>query len=352
MNASNMNLLQLCQVRKESLLVQQYQRVRLALEEKDAKQANKELVKLQELLEIGDSIRKGLLESIRRGGGVLGEYGIVAEGNKSVEWSNKIKQLAQQEKCAPEYVASVIKDLKAETDAVLPEGFDPPLHRRPGESGAWSKETSWINPTLPKESRLPNATLEEAVALSVYSVAGPCDAEGGYSVKGPADAAGTYPTAEGLESPYKTMNKGLWIDVTPKAPYDKTYNALQSAFKKAKPFPQPVDVVRGLVFDRETADRWVLPFQLAAGRAEVIWLKGFLSTSTTKAGGFMGGVQLSIKATLGIDLMPYTYMKHETELLLNHNTSVRVLNVTLDERSKDDFTYTIDLVQVLLKQQQ
>ena len=64
--------------------------------------------------------------------------------------------------------------------------------------------------------------------------------------------------------------------------YAKEFSALQTAFAKAKPFPQPVNVNRGLKFKSQAdAEQYVATLQRYRNEKKMFPLEGFQSTSTS-----------------------------------------------------------------------
>jgi len=186
---------------------------------------------------------------------------------------------------AQEVLDGIMDELLEETRAILPDGFKTPKGKR-----------NTINPVLAEVTR-PKLTLDEANALNAY-------------------------TGEHFLS----INPPLWKGNIPSPPYDKTHQVMQEAFAKAKPFEVPLKVTRGLNFDAGAAtDDFLKPFLDAAGQDTLVPLNGYISTGTSGTpGGFKGNIELVIVAKQGLDLLPYSDSPYEKELLLNHNTPVKV----------------------------
>jgi hypothetical protein len=178
------------------------------------------------------------------------------------------------------------------------------------------KEQATINPLLPNASR-PQFTLDEAVALNTYS-----------------------------DANYDAINTFIRNGAPPLLPpNDKAYADLKLAFAKAKPFPEPILVSRGMNFKtKEALEPFLDKCYRSMGTGEVFSLMSFVSTGTTGVPvQFDGNVMLKIIAKQGLDLQPYTKTPKERELLLNEQTLVYVSNVTQQPNGK----YIVDCEQVL-----
>ena len=194
---------------------------------------------------------------------------------------------------------------QAKTAPLYPSGFHP------------HSKLNALNPHLPSESR-PKLTLTEAKA---------CEAYGG--------------------SAYGPLNSALYQGQTPSGSSAKVYNQLTSAFAKAPPFKQPVEVARGLSLDGNSLTAYLANLQNGVTSGKPIQLAGFQSTTTTTHIAFSGNIQLSIMAKHGIDLDPYSACAGEHELLLNHDTPFRVHSIEHTTDEHGDPQYNIRLEQLL-----
>src|SRR5262249_1843006 len=137
------------------------------------------------------------------------------------------REIADDLGVTPDLVKSALKEIRDETEALLPKGFHSPYKQDP----IWGNV---VNPLVPKEAR-PRLTPSEAQALKDFSIE---------CVVGRGDEE-----ERRAKAPFRLTNKALWAGKTPDPPHDATYKDLQKAFKKTKPFPEPVRVTRGLDFD-------------------------------------------------------------------------------------------------------
>lgn len=216
-------------------------------------------------------------------------------------------------------VQNLLKKQNDEALALMPPGTD--------LGGMWSKDLCWVNPRLSAEAR-PQVTAAEAKALNQYSIG---ESKQGKTV---------------IPAPYQVINRALWKKKTPDPPHDETHRQLQSAFAKAKPLLKPVTVTRGLNFkDSADLDNYLKPYKKAAGTNKILPLPGYLSMATAGIPlDFEGNVRLIVIAKQGLDLQPYTNLRHERELLLNHSSLFKVHRV-----SQDGKNWEVLLEQVLSK---
>jgi hypothetical protein len=185
-------------------------------------------------------------------------------------------------------VKYALDNLEAQqTEALLPPKF--------AKGGAANKP----NKDLPNESR-PKLETAEAVAAQKYT-----------------------------SSAYAPINSQLRTSDSVPKQYEKTHEELQKAFAKAKPFPAPVTVKRGLTLSGPALEAFVAAAQHAKDGGHTATMPGYLSTSVSSStiGAFSGSVELTIQATHGLDLLPYTHYPHEKELLLNHGSRFKVAKV-------------------------
>lgn len=159
-----------------------------------------------------------------------------------------------------------------------------------GENPAAGKLVD-INPLIPPQTR-PSLTKAEAAAVTDYAAQ--------FSLE---------------------INQPLWTDGVPPPPHDESHRQLQAAFKKTKPFPNPIVVNRGLTFkDPAELKKFMAPLIANAGNGKPVALKGYISTGTLGVPrGFVGNVEFRIIAKQGLDVTPYVCSDGERELLLNHN---------------------------------
>lgn len=184
-----------------------------------------------------------------------------------------------------EVLKTLMKELDVETRELLPPGFNRP-----------HGEKNTINPLVPEQSR-PKLTLDEAQAVLTYS-----------------------------SNDYQDINPPLWGGKVPNPPHDKTHKFMQDAFAKCKPFDTPVTVTRGLSFDPgPPTDNFLKKFKDAAGTDTLVPLTGYISTGTAGTPPtFKGNIEFVILAKQALDLQPYSFYPKEKELLINHNTPVKV----------------------------
>jgi len=102
---------------------------------------------------------------------------------------------------------------------------------------------------------------------------------------------------------------------------------LRRAFAKCQNMDPPVDTVRDLTISPEEMPGFKQKYALGRDVTEV----GFASAAAKQGGGAKGfdnkNVRLEIKAKRGIDLSPYSNSTEEMELLLDHQTTLRVVGV-------------------------
>jgi hypothetical protein len=105
------------------------------------------------------------------------------------------------------------------------------------------------------------------------------------------------------------------------------FNSIRGQIRKAKPFAKPVNVYRGIKVSGSIAKKLVEIAQQAKEHGGVLTMPGFISTSTDSKKAFWGKVQFRIKAVHGIDMSPYSEASYEDELLMDHNSRFRVVDV-------------------------
>lgn len=106
---------------------------------------------------------------------------------------------------------------------------------------------------------------------------------------------------------------------------------LQSAFGKAKVFATPVPVERHLNLDPAKLAHFVAAAQASLSNGTPVTYSGYQATSTTAVpSNFHGNVEMRINAVHGLDMGPHHHHPHVRELLLNHNTELKVTGVTQD----------------------
>jgi SPP1 gp7 family putative phage head morphogenesis protein len=123
------------------------------------------------------------------------------------------------------------------------------------------------------------------------------------------------------------------------------HEALQSAFAKAGPLPEPVTAYRGMRMEPAAAAAFVAKLKTESDGGKHVRIPGYTST-TTKAGElseFGSAVTLEIEARHGLDLMPHSERPSERELLLNHNSNFEVAGID----SRPDGTHTVRLRQIV-----
>lgn len=145
------------------------------------------------------------------------------------------------------------------------------------------------------------------------------------------------------------------------AEFAQEFAHLQQAFAKAKPFPTPVNVRRGLRFsDQQTAEKYVERLQGLYERKELFPLEGFQSTSTNSipstgrpstTNNEYYFVKIALVAKQGLDVMPYAGLQNERELLLCHGTLVRVTRDIVMKVKDGITTWSVTLEQVLPQNQ-
>jgi hypothetical protein len=206
------------------------------------------------------------------------------------------------EREARELLMAVMDELVNETDALIPTGFVKPQGDR-----------NTINSLAPEQSR-PKLTLEEAQAVFAYS-----------------------------RSDYKLINQPLWSNTDPPPPHDETHKLIQDAFAKTKPFDVPLKVTRGVKFTPgPDTDEFLKPFKDAAGTDTLVPLTGYISTgSAGTPEHFDGNIEFVIVTKQALDLTPYSQFPEEKELLLNHNTPVKVHSCT---QSGGKWTVTVEQI--------
>lgn len=146
-------------------------------------------------------------------------------------------------------------------------------------------------------------------------------------------------------SAYRKINHALRNDDVVEPWAAKMKDDLDKAFAKAKPFKEPIDVVRDLrVQPGPDLEALLSQIHEAAAGNGTLRLPGY--NSTALGGGishFKGSVSLKIKARHGLDVRPYSHYPQERELLLDHNAGFRVQGI----KKKSDGTYEVELEQLL-----
>jgi hypothetical protein len=115
--------------------------------------------------------------------------------------------------------------------------------------------------------------------------------------------------------------------------YALVHERLQSAFRKAKPFHPPVMLSRGLRLEGPGLTGLLDDLNAAKKADKIYVMKGYVSTTVgpNVLGGFDGNVRMHILATHGLDVYPISLYPQEREVLLNHNTTYKVLDVKMDK---------------------
>lgn len=133
-------------------------------------------------------------------------------------------------------------------------------------------------------------------------------------------------------SMYRPLNTQLRKTGEPPPEFIEKFDALQSAFAKAKKLDPPVNVVRGMTLTPKEKAAFMGPVESALASGNPVELHGFVSTSVTDKpiSLFKGNVSLAIEATHGLDALPYTHYPHEKELILNHLSRFKVNAVHKD----------------------
>jgi hypothetical protein len=130
---------------------------------------------------------------------------------------------------------------------------------------------------------------------------------------------------------YGPLNKALRRDGAPGSKEQaETHAALQSVFAKVRPLPEPVTATRALSLDKHGLPAFLAAVKDAHAAGTPFTHAGYVSTSVGDAikPGKVENVILTIKASRGLDLMPYSdYAEQERELLLNHGSRFKVTGV-------------------------
>jgi hypothetical protein len=126
---------------------------------------------------------------------------------------------------------------------------------------------------------------------------------------------------------YRGINDGLRTRGAVPEKYAKVHQRLRSAFRKAKPFSPPVQVVRGLTLNGKALDDFLARLSDAHKTGKVLRLPGYHSTSVGDYSAFGGNIQLRIRAVHGLDARPVSHFPGEREMLLDHNSRFKVTAV-------------------------
>lgn len=140
---------------------------------------------------------------------------------------------------------------------------------------------------------------------------------------GEAKACGAY---SGVA--YVSLNAALRAGKEPTGPDAAVHAGLKAAFAKAKPFARPVELHRSMNLHGASLDRFVEQAKEAHAGGGLIPADSYLSCTTEKQNTFGGNVALKITARKGLDMMPYSELPQETEVLLDHGSRFRVRSVT------------------------
>jgi len=103
--------------------------------------------------------------------------------------------------------------------------------------------------------------------------------------------------------------------------------ALAEAFKKVKPFKQPVTVHRGLGMSPEKQTAFLAAAKQSQANGTDFEMPAYSSTSTKQEWSktFSNGVMLEIQAKKGLDLLPHGAEEEEQEFLLDKNSKFKVV---------------------------
>lgn len=132
--------------------------------------------------------------------------------------------------------------------------------------------------------------------------------------------------------------------MTPEA--QRFINVLSGAIRKTKPMSEPILVKRGMGMTPEDAASFIASVESAMQSGGMMRLPGFTSTTTGMAEGrdtfSQLPVQMNIGVRQGMSIEPFTKVKGENEILLDHNSTFRIRGVR-----KQGKQYIIDMEQVL-----
>lgn len=135
-------------------------------------------------------------------------------------------------------------------------------------------------------------------------------------------------------SAYIPLNTALRTTSAPPAKFSGLHSDLQSAMRKAKVFSKPVPVERGINLDPAGLAQFLSAARAAQATGQPITYPGYNSTAVAATGGvpplFQANVVMHINAVHGLDMKPYHHHPHIDELLLDHNSSYHVTNITQD----------------------
>jgi hypothetical protein len=129
---------------------------------------------------------------------------------------------------------------------------------------------------------------------------------------------------------YEQVNRDLREHGKVHPPYRGVHEHLQSAFRKAKPFDPPVLVSRGISIDPFKLNDFLAGYQDALKTGKPYTIPGYVSTTIGPkiVPPFdRGNVHLHIKAVHGLDVFPLTHYAQERELLLNHSSTFKVVDI-------------------------
>lgn len=142
---------------------------------------------------------------------------------------------------------------------------------------------------------------------------------------------------------YSALNKPLRSGEEVSESYQDKHEALQSAFAKVQPFASPVTVYRGIDVRNPATSEIVQGLLKAADSEKPITFLGYQSTTLNKeiAETFGENVQLEIVAHQGLDLRGEATNPGEEELLLNHRSRFRVVDV---QKTKNQYHFKLEQV--------
>lgn len=126
---------------------------------------------------------------------------------------------------------------------------------------------------------------------------------------------------------YRKMNNALREGKKLTGELGKQTEAIREAFKNAKPFSKPVMLYRGLK-DQAGTDAILKSIGEALMHGKNAVLKGFISTSTSNPFATSWGhkAKIEIEAVHGLDMRPYSGIKSEDEVLLDHDSQYEVVS--------------------------
>lgn len=172
------------------------------------------------------------------------------------------------------------------------------------------------NPKLPNDSR-PKLTPDEEVAVQKWT-----------------------------SSLYIPWARALRETGQPPPHLAKEHADLQSAFAKAQVFSTPVNVERHLnISNPADLAAFVADAQASLSTGAPIQYDSYQATSTDPVPpNFHGNVEMRIEAIHGLDIGPHHHHPHVRELLLNHNTQLKVKSVvkTKDRNGNDKYIITYE----------